>query len=208
MRDDSRPENRVVHAAFVAGATSEAGLPAPALAEIAFGGRSNVGKSSLMNALMQRKRLVRTSNTPGRTREVNVFVARLADGLEVSLVDLPGYGYAKVAKSEKRAWGPMMEDYLANRPTLRAVVVLVDVRRGVLADDLELVDFVARGRKAQTNRPPEVILVATKIDKVARAKHKPEIAKIEAAAKMPVIGFSAETGDGRDALWRRIRRAL
>jgi len=205
---EAEEKNRVVEAKFVAGATSPDGLPPPALAEIAFAGRSNVGKSSLMNALMQRRSLVRTSNTPGRTREINVFYARLADGLALNLVDLPGYGFAKVSKAEKRAWAPMLEGYLASRPTLRAVVLLVDVRRGVEDDDRELVDFVARGRKADANKPPETILVATKLDKIALNKQKPELLKIRNAAKVPVIGFSAETGEGRDALFSRIRAAL
>jgi GTP-binding protein len=203
-----REANQVVDAKFVAGATSADKLPPPALAEIAFAGRSNVGKSSLMNALMQRKSLVRTSNTPGRTREINVFYARLADGLALHLVDLPGYGFAKVSKAEKRAWAPMLEGYLAARPTLRAVVLLVDVRRGVEDDDRELVDFVARGRTAEANKPPEVVVVATKLDKLALNKQKIELAKVKTAAKVPVIGFSAETGEGRDALWGRLRAAL
>src|SRR5215471_10484821 len=105
---EAEEKNRVVEAKFVAGATDPAKLPPPALAEIAFAGRSNVGKSSLMNALMERKSLVRTSNTPGRTREINVFYARLVDGLAVNMVDLPGYGFAKVSKAEKKAWGPML----------------------------------------------------------------------------------------------------
>jgi GTP-binding protein len=205
---EAEEKNRVTEAKFVAGATNAEKLPPPALAEIAFAGRSNVGKSSLMNALMQRKSLVRTSNTPGRTREINVFYARLADGLALHLVDLPGYGFAKVSKAEKRAWAPMLEGYLAARPTLRAVVLLVDVRRGVEDDDRELVDFVLRGRSADENKPPETILVATKLDKIALNKQKPELVKIKSAAKMPVVGFSAETGEGRDALWARIRAAL
>jgi GTP-binding protein len=205
---EAKGQNRVILAEFVAGATNVEQLPPPALAEIAFAGRSNVGKSSLMNALMQRKNLVRTSNTPGRTREINVFLARLVDGLALHLVDLPGYGFAKVSKAEKRAWAPMLEGYLAVRPTLRAVVLLVDVRRGLEDDDRELVDFVARGRTADSNKPPETILVATKLDKLARSKQRPELAKIRAAVKLPVTGFSAETGEGRDELWERIRRAL
>src|SRR5450432_4837857 len=129
---------RVSDAEFTAGATRAEGLPAPALAEIAFAGRSNVGKSSLMNMLMGRKGLVRASNTPGRTRELNVFLAKSLDGLALHLVDLPGYGYAKVSKTEKKSWGPMMEGYLASRATLRAIVLIVDIRRGVEDDDREL----------------------------------------------------------------------
>ncbi len=203
-------ETRIVSAEFVAGAPSVDKLPAPALAEIAFAGRSNVGKSSLMNMLMGRKGLVRASNTPGRTREINVFLAKSLDGLALHLVDLPGYGYAKVSKTEKKSWGPMMEGYLASRTTLRAIVLLVDIRRGVEEDDLELVRYMdaARERTVEENRKASLIVVATKLDKLALAKQKPAVQAIKNAAKMPVLGFSAVTGVGKDELWARIRAAL
>jgi len=201
-------ETRVVQAEFVAGATKVDQLPAPALAEVAFAGKSNVGKSSLMNALMQRKNLVRTSNTPGRTREINLFSARTLDGLEINLVDLPGYGYAKVSKTDKRAWGPMLEGYLSSRPTLRAVVILVDIRRGVQEDDRALVEFLRAARTAQENKKVQPIVVATKMDKLAPAKQKPAVMALKKAAKIPVLGFSAVTGDGREQLWAQIRAAL
>ena len=203
-------ETRIVSAEFVAGAPSVDKLPAPALAEIAFAGRSNVGKSSLMNMLMGRKGLVRASNTPGRTREINVFLAKSLDGLALHLVDLPGYGYAKVSKTEKKSWGPMMEGYLASRTTLRAIVLLVDIRRGVEEDDLELVQYMdeARERTVEENRKASLIVVATKLDKLVLAKQKPAVQALKAAAKMPVLGFSAVTGAGKDELWARIRAAL
>jgi GTP-binding protein len=203
-------ETRIVSAEFVAGAPSVDKLPAPALAEIAFAGRSNVGKSSLMNMLMGRKGLVRASNTPGRTREINVFLAKSLDGLALHLVDLPGYGYAKVSKTEKKSWGPMMEGYLASRTTLRAIVLLVDIRRGVEEDDLELVHYMdaARQRTVEENRKASLIVVATKLDKLALAKQKPAVQAIKNAAKMPVLGFSAVTGAGKEELWARIRAAL
>jgi GTP-binding protein len=202
------PETRVVEASFVAGAPSVDKLPAPALAEIAFAGRSNVGKSSLMNALLDRRNLVRTSNTPGRTREINVFLAKTLDGLALHLVDLPGYGYAKVSKTEKKSWGPMMEGYLASRPTLRAIVLLVDIRRGVEDDDRELFRYVASARNADENRPLQVVVVATKLDKLALAKQKPAVLAIKTAAKLPVLGFSAVTGAGKNELWARLREAI
>jgi GTP-binding protein len=201
-------ETRVVSAEFVAGAPSVDKLPAPALAEIAFAGRSNVGKSSLMNALVQRKGLVRASNTPGRTRELNVFLAKTLDGLAVHLVDLPGYGYAKVSKTEKKSWGPMMEGYLASRATLRAIVLIVDIRRGVEDDDRELFRYLDLARKVDENRKVSVIVVATKLDKLALAKQKPAVMAIKKASKLPVLGFSAVTGTGRDELWARIRAAI
>ena len=201
-------ETRVVDAEFVAGAPSVDKLPAPAIAEVAFAGRSNVGKSSLMNALMQRKGLVRASNTPGRTREINVFLARTLDGLALHMVDLPGYGYAKVSKTEKKSWGPMMEGYLASRTTLRAIVLLVDIRRGVEDDDRELFRFLADARRVDENKKVSVIVVATKLDKLVLAKQKPAVLAIKNASKLPVLGFSAVTGSGRDELWARIRAAL
>jgi GTP-binding protein len=204
-------EPRIVRADFVAGATDKKSLPAPAMAEIAFAGRSNVGKSSLMNALMQRKSLVRTSNTPGRTREINIFAARLSDGFEVHLVDLPGYGYAKISKAAKRTWGPMLEDYLTSRPTLRAVVLIVDVRRGVEQDDRDLVEFVREGCTAERNKPLSVIVVATKMDKIALSKQKPSVLAIKRAlggSGLPVLGFSAETGAGREELWAWLRHQI
>lgn len=206
-----KEETRIVDAEFVAGAPSVAKLPAPALAEVAFAGRSNVGKSSLMNMLMSRKGLVRASNTPGRTREINVFLAKSKDGLALHLVDLPGYGYAKVSKVERKSWGPMMEGYLASRTTLRAVVMLVDVRRGVEEDDLELVHYVEEARRLnriEENKPVSLIVVATKLDKLSLSKQKPAVQAIKNAAKVPVLGFSAVTGTGRDELWARIRAAL
>ncbi len=203
-------ETRIVSAEFVAGAPSVDKLPAPALAEIAFAGRSNVGKSSLMNMLMGRKGLVRASNTPGRTREINVFLAKSLDGLALHLVDLPGYGYAKVSKTEKKSWGPMMEGYLASRTTLRAIVLLVDIRRGVEEDDLELVAYMnaARRLSVEENVKASLIVVATKLDKLSLAKQKPAVQALKNAAKMPVLGFSAVTGAGRDELWAKIRAAL
>jgi GTP-binding protein len=199
---------RVVEAAFAAGATRAAQLPAPALGEIAFAGRSNVGKSSLMNALMQRKSLVRTSNTPGCTRQINVFECALQDGLRLHLVDLPGYGYARLSKAEKSTWGAMLEGYLKTRATLRAVCVLVDVRRGVEEDDAQLLEFLAEPREAESTKPVERIVVATKLDKLPLAQRKPAVLALKKRSGVSVIGFSAVTGDGREELWKRIRHAV
>jgi GTP-binding protein len=210
-------ETRVIEAAFVAGATSIDGLPAPAIAEVAFAGRSNVGKSSLLNATMQRKSLARTSNTPGCTRQINVFEVKAipqgVDGgadkaIHLHFVDLPGYGYAKRAKTEKAGWGPMLEGYLQRRITLRAVAVLVDVRRGVEDDDVQLVEFLRAPRPAESPRALEVVLVATKIDKVPKNERKPALEALKKAAATQVIGFSAVTGEGREELWARIRHAV
>jgi GTP-binding protein len=198
----------VVDASFLAGAPHVSSLPAPALAELAFAGRSNVGKSSLLNAMMQRRGLARTSSTPGCTRQLNVFGVTLNDGLTVHFVDLPGYGYAKVSKSTKIEWGPMLEGYLLERPTLRAVCVLVDVRRGVEEDDRQLLEFLAQPRHVNENKPVDRIVVVTKVDKLPLNKRKTTLAQIQKDAGVPVIGFSAETGDGREELWKRLRRSL
>jgi GTP-binding protein len=125
---------RVVEATFVAGAVDAESFPAPTHLEVAFAGRSNVGKSSLLNSMMDRRSLARTSRTPGCTRQLNIFEVRCADGLVLRFVDLPGYGWARRSKDERMQWQKMIEGYLVTRASLRAVVLLVDVRRGVEDD--------------------------------------------------------------------------
>ena len=203
------PEVRIADASFAAGATSVDKLPPPTLAEIAFAGRSNVGKSSLLNALMTRHNLVRTSNTPGCTRQINAFRVKTAGDqpLDLYFVDLPGYGYAKRAKSEKVQWGPMLEGYLQKRVTLRAVVLLVDVRRGLEDDDVQLVDFMRAPRDVDEAKPIDVIVVATKVDKLTLSARKPALELVKSRSGVAALGFSAVSGEGRDALWARIRHA-
>ena len=199
---------RIVSSEFIAGATDESQLPAPALAEVAFAGRSNVGKSSLLNALMERKGLARSSNTPGCTRQINVFKIRFTDSLDVHLVDLPGYGFAQRSKAEKGVWGAMLEGYLRRRVSLRAVVVLVDIRRGIEPDDLQLVDFLNHPREINENKPLSTIIVATKLDKLALSARKPAMTKLRKESGIAVLGCSAETGDGIAQLWLQLRAAL
>jgi GTP-binding protein len=198
----------IVSAQFVAGAAGQGQLPAPTYAEIAFAGRSNVGKSSLLNTVVGRKNLVRVGGTPGTTRQINFFEVRATDGLALLLVDLPGYGYARRGKKEKTSWGELIEGYLTLRVTLRALVLIVDVRRGLEDDDRELMDFVAQTEGRAARSPVRVLLVATKTDRLSSAARKPALAKVARDAGAPVLGFSAETGEGRDGLWRRIRDAL
>ncbi|HEY3817200.1 MAG TPA: ribosome biogenesis GTP-binding protein YihA/YsxC [Polyangiaceae bacterium] len=200
-------ETRVTSAEFVAGAVDDASLPPPTLLEVAFAGRSNVGKSSLLNATMQRKGLARTSNTPGCTRQINVYEVKCADGLTLRFVDLPGYGWAKRSKSERTQWQGMIEGYLQKRAGLRAVAVLVDVRRGVEDEERQLVDFLRQPRLVSDPKPLEIILVATKVDKLVAARRKPALEEVKRHAGTGAIGFSAVTGDGREELWSRIRYA-
>ncbi len=204
---EPRPETRVVHAEFAAGATDAAQLPPPTLVEVAFAGRSNVGKSSLLNAMMQRHGLARTSGTPGCTRQLNVFDVRCADGLALRFVDLPGYGWARRSKSERSEWQGMIEGYLRTRAGLRAVVLLVDVRRGVEDEERQLVEFLREPRAVSSPAPLDVILVATKLDKLGAAARKPALEAVRRGAGTRPIGFSAVTGDGREELWSRIRHA-
>lgn len=207
MSEESGPQPwDVLTAEFLAAAADPSSLPPPALAEIAFGGRSNVGKSSMLNALMQRRGLVRTSSTPGATRSVNVFRAVTRNGLDLHLVDLPGYGFAKRSKTERKQWGPLLESYLQGRPTLRAVVLLVDARRGVEEDDLQLVEFCSAPRAG--NAPLTTIVVATKLDLIPKNKRKPTLAAIASAAGTRVIGFSAESAEGRIDVWKAIDRLV
>lgn len=144
---------------FMLGVTSIAALPPSDVSEIAFAGRSNVGKSSLLNALTGRKALARTSNTPGRTRELNFF--QMTPGLR--LVDLPGYGYARVSKTEVSAWTELLKSYLAGRPNLRRALLLVDSRHGLKPSDIEMMDMFDEAAVVYQ-------IILTKIDKLTSGK--------------------------------------
>jgi GTP-binding protein len=166
--------------------------PEPSLPEIAFAGRSNVGKSSLINRLVNRKKLARVSNTPGRTREINFF--RVND--DFILVDLPGYGYARISKEARAAWKPLIEDYLGSSPKLRGIVQLLDARHDPTRDDLQMLEFLA-------DLGVPTILVATKTDKLPRAnvpKRVRELADATGVDEEQIIPFSAVTGLGRSEL--------
>ena len=197
---------RISRAEFVAGAIDVKGLPQATLAEVAFAGRSNAGKSSVMNTLVQRKNLVRTSSTPGCTRQLNVFEVALKGGPTFGMVDLPGYGFAKLSKQEKATWGRMIETYIRTRNVLRSVVLIVDVRRGIEGDDRELLEFVAAAHEDEGPDavPLTSIVVATKLDKLPRNQQKPRLAELKRESGITPIGFSAVTGEGRDELWKRI----
>jgi GTP-binding protein len=203
---------KVLEAEFLTSATEKtggAGWPAEGPPEVAFAGRSNVGKSTLLQALMQRRGLVRISNTPGRTRLINFFRVVVApeggraptDRREILFVDLPGYGYAKVSKEEREKWMPFVDQYLSERTALKVLVVLVDPRREAGIDETELAKYVgARGVL--------VLAVMTKADKLKKHERKPAVAKLERALGRPVIAVSATDGDGVDGLWQRIANAI
>lgn len=185
---------------FIKSATRPAHYPEGNLPEIAFAGRSNVGKSSLVNVLVNRKNLVRTSSTPGRTQLINFF--QVND--DFMLVDLPGYGYAKVPLAVKKDWRPMMETYLAKRENLRGVVLILDIRRVPTEDDLQMLAWL----RAYSVAP---ILVVTKCDKLSkneRARQTAVIAEKLGVAKGELTFFSALNKEGRDAVWARIDALL
>ncbi len=188
---------RIVETKLIASAGTLAKVPAPEFPEVAFAGRSNVGKSSLLNALTGRRGLFKVSQTPGRTRTIVHVEARLDTGAKLYLVDLPGYGFAKVAKGAMEAWKKLIEGYLSNRTTLHLVVVLVDIRRGPETEELELVDFL-------THYGIPALVVATKLDRVARSKQKLELERLKKRTGIDVLGTSASDKRGLGALWRRI----
>ncbi|MEM9187678.1 MAG: ribosome biogenesis GTP-binding protein YihA/YsxC [Myxococcota bacterium] len=189
-------------ARFVASATSYRQLPPPAFAELAFAGRSNVGKSSLINDLVQRRKLVRTSSTPGCTRAINIFRVELKEPEACfDLVDLPGYGFARRSKTERRSWGVLIENFLEHRPGLRGVVLIIDVRRGLQDDDRELIEFLQHLDRS-------VVLVATKLDKLPSSKQRHGLKQLEDQVDQKLYGYSATKGIGREALSRAVLRTL
>jgi len=203
---------KVLEADFLTSATEKsagAGWPVEGAPEVAFAGRSNVGKSTLLQALMQRRGLVRISSTPGRTRLINFFRVVVApdggrspqDRRELMFVDLPGYGYAKVSKEEREKWLPFVDQYLSERASLKILVLLVDPRRDMGLDETEIAKYVME-------RGVLVIAVMTKADKLKKHERKPALQKLERALGLKVLAVSATDGDGVDELWRRIAAAI
>jgi GTP-binding protein len=186
---------------FVVSAFREGQYPPPDKPEVAFAGRSNVGKSSLINVLLSRKKLARVSSTPGRTQSINFF---LVEAL-FYVVDLPGYGFARVPVEVRAMWGKMVETYLRSRSNLKAVVVIVDIRRGFYKGDLDLIQYLERfGKKA--------IVVLTKADKLSRQQCRSKMDEIRGQlAEMqkddPIL-FSSKTGEGRAEVWKKVVESM
>lgn len=179
----------------VCGVTSK--LPDNPYNEVAFAGKSNVGKSSLINALMNRKSLARTSAQPGKTQTINFY--NINDAMY--LVDLPGYGYAKVSEKEKEKWGKMIERYLQTSKKLKAVFLLIDIRHEPSANDRQMYEWMVYQGYAP-------IIIATKLDKIKRSQIQKNIKAIREGLQVEpgtiIIPFSAETKQGRDEIWELI----
>ncbi|MEK6783859.1 MAG: ribosome biogenesis GTP-binding protein YihA/YsxC [Nitrospirota bacterium] len=194
---------KIIAAEFIKSCVSPEQFPSGTLHEVAFVGRSNVGKSSLINSLLNRRDLAKISRTPGKTRAVNVFLVSTSDPdlSQFHLVDLPGYGFAKVSKSVRTQWGPLMEDYLVDRASLLTVVMLVDSRVATDQDSQTLAWL------RSIHRNP--LIVATKVDKLKpgeRVRTLKQTHRVLGLAEGEMlIPYSSITGDGRDQVWRAIR---
>lgn len=188
---------KITGAEFETSAVKNTSYPAGELPEVALAGRSNVGKSSLLNRLVNRKALARIGNTPGRTRLINFF---LVNGF-FRLVDLPGYGYAKVSKAERDSWRKMVEGYLRNRENLKGVVLLVDGRHQPTAQDVQMYGWLK-------DQGISAAVAATKADKLSRSRVFQSLKVIRSTLSMtendPLIPFSSETGQGREELLKVI----
>ena len=191
-----------VMAQFLAAATDAAHFPEPSLPEIAFLGRSNVGKSSVINSLVGSK-LARTSSTPGRTRSINFFGIRWPGKPQPELIftDLPGYGYAKISREISAEWPKFIEPYLNDRPTLALCLALVDANVPPQKADRQLLDFLrASGR--------DFLLVATKSDRLSNNQlHSALLTLAREYPSAHIVSFSSKTGAGREELWKRIKQA-
>ena len=190
----------ITSAEFVKSAVKPSHYPSTELPEIAFTGRSNVGKSSLINSLVNRKHLVKTSSTPGRTQLINFFIINKT----ISFVDLPGFGYAKVPDSVRKSWGPMIETYLSTRNTLKGVVLIMDIRRIPGIQELNFIEWL------HYYHIPS-ILILTKSDKLSKIKQKNQhfsIAKALSVNQEELILFSAKSRMGKNEVWDAIGRLI
>ena len=198
---------KILDARFVTTAVSPAQYPSAERPEFAFAGRSNVGKSSMINALVGRRKLVRVSKTPGRTRAINFFDVELERDQtrrSLRLADLPGFGFARVSKAERKTWEPMITTYLEQRESLRAVVSIIDAEIGPTSADHRALDYLIEAGRS-------VLVVATKADRIAKAKRKPRSWSIAKQLNIPenrVVLFSAVEGIGGEEVWEALLDTL
>jgi GTP-binding protein len=192
---------KIISAEFIKSAVKPDQYPKTGLPEIAFSGRSNVGKSSLINTLLGRKKLAQTSATPGKTRLINFFTV---NG-KLSIVDLPGYGFARVSRAEQETWGPMIEIYLRERTTLRLVVVILDIRHDPTQQDYDLIEWLHHYGRSY-------LIVLTKSDKLSRGqalqRRKQIMTDLGLGAQEMLVLFSAQSGEGKGELWKAIDRVF
>lgn len=194
---------RVLDARFLTTAVDEPGWPPGDVPEVAFAGRSNVGKSSMINALAGRRKLVRVSGTPGRTRTLNFFDLDLeSEGRRraIRLADLPGYGFARVSRAERASWERMITTYLQRRSALRGVVLIVDAEVGATAEDARTLAYL-------TSAGRRVLVAATKLDRLGKSHRKPQLGAIARALTVPpdtVLGFSATEKLGILEVWEAL----
>lgn len=189
---------KITSAEFTKSAFNESHWTTDGLPEISFLGRSNVGKSSLINSLLARKGLARTSNTPGRTQSINFFLINES----FYFTDLPGYGYAKVSKSLRQDWGKMAEDYLAKRNEMVLSIQLIDSRHSPTQLDRQLHEWLVFHQKHH-------IIVATKADKLSSNKLKKSLAEIsQVLPESKIIAYSSVTGKGKSEVWQEIENAI
>lgn len=186
---------------FVKGVDSVEQIPRPFLPEIAFAGRSNVGKSSLINKLVNRKNMAQISKKPGKTRLLNYFIINE----KFYFVDLPGYGYASVSKAEQEKWASLLQNYFTQSKQLKGVVVITDARVGITEKDLQMIEYL-------TFFKLPFMIVATKTDKLSENKLNKTLAQARKQISEPTTGeiclFSAVTGRGKDQLWRTIGKLI
>ncbi|MTV48676.1 YihA family ribosome biogenesis GTP-binding protein [Heliobacillus mobilis] len=190
--ESKAPETlKIKEAEFIISAVKPEQYPVDNLPEVAMAGRSNVGKSSMINKLCNRRHLARTSSTPGKTQTLNFYQINKA----YYIVDLPGYGYASVSKTLRAGWGPMMENYLRNRPQLRGVIQLVDIRHPPSKDDMAMYEWLTHFQIATA-------VIATKSDKISRGQHGKHVKVIRQTLnvpkEVPILTFSSETGEGKE----------